>query len=240
MARPERIRLGDLLIQEALITRRAAHEALADQKKSGRKLGRMFVEQRLGHRGADRQGAGAPVARALRRPDAAHRAPRDRRACCPRCRHGGCVHCRWKRHRPRCASAWPTRPTWPPTTRWRGCSSARSNSPWWPRASCSPRIDRSYRHGDEIAGLAQELTDRADHGRRRDRRPARPERRQRRRRAGGAAAQHGVRGSAARRAPATSTSSRRRNRCASASASTACCTCRPRPMPRSPARWRCG
>ena len=45
MARPERIRLGDLLIQEALITATQLDEALADQKKSGRKLGRIFIER---------------------------------------------------------------------------------------------------------------------------------------------------------------------------------------------------
>ena len=45
MARPERIRLGDLLIQESLITAGQLDEALADQKKSGRKLGRIFVDR---------------------------------------------------------------------------------------------------------------------------------------------------------------------------------------------------
>jgi len=45
MARPERIRLGDLLIQETLISAAQLDEALADQKKSGRKLGRVFVER---------------------------------------------------------------------------------------------------------------------------------------------------------------------------------------------------
>ena len=36
MARPERIRLGDLLIQEALITPAQLDEALVEQKKTGR------------------------------------------------------------------------------------------------------------------------------------------------------------------------------------------------------------
>ena len=45
MARPERIRLGDLLIQETLITAAQLDEALADQKKSGRKLGRIFIDR---------------------------------------------------------------------------------------------------------------------------------------------------------------------------------------------------
>ena len=45
MARPERIRLGDLLIQEALLTQSQLDEALVDQKKTGRKLGRIFVDR---------------------------------------------------------------------------------------------------------------------------------------------------------------------------------------------------
>jgi MSHA biogenesis protein MshE len=44
MARPERIRLGDLLVQESLITSAQLQEALAAQKTSGRKLGRMFID----------------------------------------------------------------------------------------------------------------------------------------------------------------------------------------------------
>src|SRR3990167_2686888 len=45
MARPERIRLGDLLIQEALITNEQLAEALLEQKKTGRKLGRVFMDR---------------------------------------------------------------------------------------------------------------------------------------------------------------------------------------------------
>ena len=45
MARPERIRLGDLLIQEALITAAQLDTALVEQKKSGRKLGRIFIDR---------------------------------------------------------------------------------------------------------------------------------------------------------------------------------------------------
>ena len=45
MARPERIRLGDLLIQEALLTPAQLDEALVDQKKTGRKLGRIFIDR---------------------------------------------------------------------------------------------------------------------------------------------------------------------------------------------------
>ena len=44
MARPERIRLGDLLVQQGLITEAQLSEALAAQKSSGRKLGRTIID----------------------------------------------------------------------------------------------------------------------------------------------------------------------------------------------------
>ena len=44
MARPEKIRLGDLLIQQGLLTDDQLKQALDEQKRSGRKLGRIFVE----------------------------------------------------------------------------------------------------------------------------------------------------------------------------------------------------
>ena len=44
MARPEKIRLGDLLIQQGLLTEEQLKFALEEQKRSGRKLGRIVVE----------------------------------------------------------------------------------------------------------------------------------------------------------------------------------------------------
>ena len=44
MARPEKIRLGDLLIQQSLLTEEQLKLALDEQKRTGRKLGRIFVE----------------------------------------------------------------------------------------------------------------------------------------------------------------------------------------------------
>jgi MSHA biogenesis protein MshE len=44
MARPERVRLGDLLVREQLITQEQIEQALAEQKRSGRKLGRIFLD----------------------------------------------------------------------------------------------------------------------------------------------------------------------------------------------------
>ena len=44
MARPEKVRLGEVLMQQKLLSEEQLGQALADQKRSGRKLGRVFVE----------------------------------------------------------------------------------------------------------------------------------------------------------------------------------------------------
>ncbi|MCX7145990.1 MAG: GspE/PulE family protein [Sulfuritalea sp.] len=44
MARPEKIRLGDMLVQQNLVTGEQLKLALDEQKRSGRKLGRVLVE----------------------------------------------------------------------------------------------------------------------------------------------------------------------------------------------------
>ncbi|MES3021150.1 MAG: ATPase, T2SS/T4P/T4SS family [Pseudomonadota bacterium] len=44
MARPEKIRLGEILVQQRLLSEEQLTLALTDQKRSGRKLGRVFVE----------------------------------------------------------------------------------------------------------------------------------------------------------------------------------------------------
>ena len=44
MTRPEKIRLGDLLVNQGLLTAEQLKLALDEQKRSGRKLGRIFVE----------------------------------------------------------------------------------------------------------------------------------------------------------------------------------------------------
>ena len=41
---PQRIRLGDLLIQEGLLTSEQLGLALDEQKRTGRKLGRIIVD----------------------------------------------------------------------------------------------------------------------------------------------------------------------------------------------------
>jgi len=47
MARPEKIRLGELLVQQALITEDQLKQALEEQKKSGRKLGRVLIDSKF-------------------------------------------------------------------------------------------------------------------------------------------------------------------------------------------------
>ncbi|MDP1716582.1 MAG: MSHA biogenesis protein MshE, partial [Burkholderiales bacterium] len=45
MGRPQKIRLGEILVQQKLLTEEQLALALADQKKSGRRLGRVVIEQ---------------------------------------------------------------------------------------------------------------------------------------------------------------------------------------------------
>ena len=44
MARPEKVRLGEILVQQKLLSEEQLGLALVEQKRSGRKLGRVFVE----------------------------------------------------------------------------------------------------------------------------------------------------------------------------------------------------
>src|SRR5574343_1946908 len=44
MPPPQKVRLGDLLIQQGLLTEDQLKIALNEQKRTGRKLGRLFVE----------------------------------------------------------------------------------------------------------------------------------------------------------------------------------------------------
>jgi MSHA biogenesis protein MshE len=44
MARPEKIRLGEILIQQNLLSAEQLDRALAEQKRTGRKLGRVFID----------------------------------------------------------------------------------------------------------------------------------------------------------------------------------------------------
>ena len=45
MARPEKVRLGEILVQAKLLSEDQLQFALGEQKRTGRKLGRVFVEK---------------------------------------------------------------------------------------------------------------------------------------------------------------------------------------------------
>ena len=44
MARPEKVRLGEILVQQKLLSEEQLQLALGEQKRTGRKLGRVFIE----------------------------------------------------------------------------------------------------------------------------------------------------------------------------------------------------
>ena len=44
MGKPEKIRLGEILVQQGLLSQDQLSAALGDQKRSGRKLGRVFID----------------------------------------------------------------------------------------------------------------------------------------------------------------------------------------------------
>ena len=44
MARPEKVRLGEILVQQKLLSEDQLQFSLTEQKRTGRKLGRIFVE----------------------------------------------------------------------------------------------------------------------------------------------------------------------------------------------------
>ena len=44
MARPETVRLGEILVQQKLLAQEQLNLALDEQKRSGRNLGRVFIE----------------------------------------------------------------------------------------------------------------------------------------------------------------------------------------------------
>src|SRR5580692_6321055 len=44
MARPEKVRLGEILVQQKLLSEEQLQFSLSEQKRTGRKLGRVFVE----------------------------------------------------------------------------------------------------------------------------------------------------------------------------------------------------
>ena len=64
MPPPQKIRLGDLLIQQGLLTEEQLKLSLDEQKRTGRKLGRVFVESGY----VTEEGISQALARQLRIP----------------------------------------------------------------------------------------------------------------------------------------------------------------------------
>jgi MSHA biogenesis protein MshE len=64
MARPEKVRIGNLLVQEKLISQEQLSLALEQQKRSGRKLGRVLIENGY----ATEEGISATLAKQLKIP----------------------------------------------------------------------------------------------------------------------------------------------------------------------------
>ena len=157
MARPERIRLGDLLIQEALITAAQLDQALVEQKKNGRKLGRVFVD----HGWVTEVQIAKAVARQLRAPfvDLTQRTVRPEVA-----RLLPEVQARRLRALPledtpaavRVAMADPgDLAAYDDVAR---LLKREIELAVVAESQLLAALDRAYRHGDEIAGLARELT----------------------------------------------------------------------------------
>ncbi|MFO1328149.1 MAG: GspE/PulE family protein [Rubrivivax sp.] len=157
MARPERIRIGDLLVQEQLITESQLVEALADQKRTGRKLGRVCIDRAW----VTEVQVAKAVAQQLRaqfidlsqrsvRPEVARLLPE--------------VQARRLRALPvedtatalRVALADPTDiAAFDEVAR---LTRREVELVVVPESQLLATLDRAYRHGDEIAGLARELT----------------------------------------------------------------------------------
>ncbi|MEK8049203.1 GspE/PulE family protein [Ideonella sp. DXS22W] len=157
MARPERVRLGDLLIQEALITAAQLDEALVEQKKTGRKLGRIFIDRQW----VTEVQIARALARQLRAPfiDLALSPPTaEMAALLPE------MHARRLRALPiadadgtmRVAMADPTDlAAYDEVTR---LAKVELDLAVVAETQLLAALDRVYRGGDEIAGLARELT----------------------------------------------------------------------------------
>ncbi len=157
MARPERIRLGDLLVQESLITQAQLMEALAAQKTSGRKLGRMFIDNGW----VDEVQIAKALARQLRAPyvDLAKRSIRPEVASLlPE------VQARRLRALPLEETASGVRVGMADPTDLNAYDDVSRlikreiELAVVAESQLLAAIDRSYRHTDDIAGLAKELT----------------------------------------------------------------------------------
>jgi MSHA biogenesis protein MshE len=237
MARPEKVRLGEILVQQKLLSEEQLGLALAEQKRSGRKLGRVFIENGYV---TEEQIAGA-LARQLNipylnlkffniNPEIVRLLPETQarrfRALVLEDRRGTLLVGMSD-----------------PTDLFAYDEIARIVKQNIELAVVNETevlgaIDRIYRRTEDISDLARELEQdlgdvSVDFGA-----LAAAIRTWKRRRSSSCCNRCST--TPRRCGRPTSISNRRKAGCRSASASTACCTCRPRPISRSHHRWRCG
>ena len=136
MVRPEKIRLGDLLIQQGLLTDEQLTRSLDEQKRSGRKLGRIVVEQGY----VTEEAIARALARQLQTVFVDLKSFNPRKELINRLPEAQARRFRAvvldARSKVACASALPTRPICMPTTRSSGPCAMTSSRPWWRKASC--------------------------------------------------------------------------------------------------------
>ena len=236
MGRPEKIRLGEILVQQKLLTEDQLKAALDEQKKSGRRLGHVFIEkgfiteEQISKALARQLGAAYIDLKHYNiKRDVITRLPETQ------ARRFRAIVLEDKGEVYMVGMADPTDLTaYDEIARVlkRDIDLAVVTETELLRV-----IDRSYRRTEQIVGLAQELgADLGDSGAV-DLPRWRPRRGWKRRRSSNCC--RPCSRMPPRRAPPTSTSNRRKNACRSVSASTACFTCRRRLTQKSPLPWCC-
>jgi hypothetical protein len=227
MTRPEKVRLGEILVQQKLLSEEQLGMALAEQKRSGRKLGRVFVE----HGFVTEEQISGALARQLNIPyinlkfyqintELVRLLPETQarrfRALVLEDRKGTMLV-----------------GLSDPTDLFAYDEISRLLKQTIELAVVNETevlaaIDRIYRRTEDISGLAHRWT---------SARWLPPARGWKRRRSSSCCSRCST--TPPRCAPRTSTSNHRKAGCRSASASTACCTCRRKPTSRSRPHWRC-
>ena len=143
MARPEKVRLGEILVQQKLLSEEQLGLALAGPEAHRAQARPRVRRKRLRHRRADFGRAGAPARHPLHQPQVLQHQPRRGAPAAGNARRAASARWCWKTGAARCWSACPTRPTCSRTTRSRACSSRTSSWRWSTRPRCWPRSTAS-------------------------------------------------------------------------------------------------
>ncbi|MCK7577891.1 MAG: hypothetical protein MZV65_20370 [Chromatiales bacterium] len=156
--RPKKIRIGDLLIEHKIISQEQLTSALADQKKSGRKLGRVLIENGYLTRGPAARFPGAPAQRPVHRSQALPRSSPRPCGSSPRshARRFRALALEDARDALLVGMADPDRHLRLRRADARAAPADRAGG-GAPRPTCSRPSTCMYRRTDEISGLAQEL-----------------------------------------------------------------------------------